>query len=778
MTSSERVVVLIDMDCFYCQVEEKLNPELKGKPIAVVQYNQWQGGGIIAVNYIARSKGVTRHMRGDEAKKMCPEIQLPSVPCVRGKADISKYRDAGKDVAHVLQEFTPLLERASIDEAYLDITDVVASKIDCYTKGERIHDKFLPNTYILGYDNIESFSSDVYDRNELDCEMSGFDQLHSLKLFVGAVIVSEIRTAVYEKTGFRCSAGIAHNKIMAKLVCGMNKPNKQTVLPKNCVANLFESLSINKIRHLGGKFGDLVCKTLNISIMKELENFSEKDLQKKFDEKNGSWLYNIARGIDNEPVTPRFNAKSIGCCKKFAGKMALTDFASLSHWLKELASEIQERLESDSSENNRYPTQMVVSFTKQVTKGKNVSGSRSVNLSREEIFCAASLAVNSLNLIRKDSKPFCVPEVETSDIPQDKMVLVSPITFLGISVGKFENMSNANSKGKNIQDFFGQMKKSKEPNVEVDKSSKEANEIQKNVADTTHLIKEQSINSKANGIQHVQSDDSNDSVQNSFFVKYFKKFTTPAKSNTDDVHEKSPGASVSKLNIDEQKSDPNVSENSLDNEINPNEDSNEKREIIRSRNTFSISKFFSSDTLNKTNLNNTPEETEAPQKTVACDKCNAHIVESELSTHNDYHFAMSLRNEERKVNETINNSKCISKPTLDIKHSNKRKRIDEPAPNNSIIKLFSKITSQNNQKIDANVTHSTCTECGKAIEESKYQEHLDYHEARRLQIELNKPIVTNRASELSVGHKKRKNETKVSTIETKTTKSISSFFQK
>lgn len=47
MDKDNRVVVLIDMDCFYCQVEEKLNPELKGKPIAVVQYNPWQGGGYV-----------------------------------------------------------------------------------------------------------------------------------------------------------------------------------------------------------------------------------------------------------------------------------------------------------------------------------------------------------------------------------------------------------------------------------------------------------------------------------------------------------------------------------------------------------------------------------------------------------------------------------------------------------------------------------------------------------------------------------------------------------
>ena len=66
---TERVVSLLDMDCFYCQVEARDNHALVGVPSAVVQYNDWKGGGIIAVNYEARAKGVTRMMRGDEAKK-------------------------------------------------------------------------------------------------------------------------------------------------------------------------------------------------------------------------------------------------------------------------------------------------------------------------------------------------------------------------------------------------------------------------------------------------------------------------------------------------------------------------------------------------------------------------------------------------------------------------------------------------------------------------------------------------------------------------------------
>lgn len=84
---------------------------------------------IIAVNYPARANGVTRHMRGDEAKEQCPDIELVKVPNIREKADLSKYRDAGKEVAAVLQTFTPLLERASVDEAYLDITEKVQSRL-------------------------------------------------------------------------------------------------------------------------------------------------------------------------------------------------------------------------------------------------------------------------------------------------------------------------------------------------------------------------------------------------------------------------------------------------------------------------------------------------------------------------------------------------------------------------------------------------------------------------------------------------------------------------
>lgn len=86
-----RVIALIDMDCFYVQVEERENPQNKGKPACVVQYKKWKGGGIISVNYEARAHGVTKQMRGDEAREKCPDCILYRVPEQRGKADLTRY---------------------------------------------------------------------------------------------------------------------------------------------------------------------------------------------------------------------------------------------------------------------------------------------------------------------------------------------------------------------------------------------------------------------------------------------------------------------------------------------------------------------------------------------------------------------------------------------------------------------------------------------------------------------------------------------------------------
>lgn len=101
----------------------------------------------------------------------------------------------------------------------------------------------LMNTVVYGYDGIGTFIANMssFEPSNFDSDVDQ-DIFHksNVQLLLSAAIVNEIRAKVFEKTGYTCSAGISHNKILAKLVCGMNKPNKQTVLPLKGIPILYQ----------------------------------------------------------------------------------------------------------------------------------------------------------------------------------------------------------------------------------------------------------------------------------------------------------------------------------------------------------------------------------------------------------------------------------------------------------------------------------------------------------------------------------------------------------
>ncbi|XP_045657269.1 DNA polymerase eta isoform X3 [Ursus americanus] len=181
-----------------------------------------------------------------------------------------------------------------------------------------------------------------------------------LQLTVGAVIVEEMRAAIEKETGFQCSAGISHNKVLAKLACGLNKPNHQTLVSHGSVPQLFSQMPISRIRNLGGKLGASVIEILGVEYMGELTQFTESQLQSHFGEKNGSWLYGMCRGIEHDPVKPRQLPKTIGCSKNFPGKTALATREQVQWWLLQLAHELEERLTKDRNDNDRVATQLAV----------------------------------------------------------------------------------------------------------------------------------------------------------------------------------------------------------------------------------------------------------------------------------------------------------------------------------------------------------------------------------------------------------------------------------
>ncbi|KAH9522880.1 hypothetical protein DERF_006432 [Dermatophagoides farinae] len=364
MSNCNRIIALIDMDCFYVQCEQRLEPDKWLKPCAVAQYNNWKGGGIIAVNYEARSFGIKRGMRGDQAKQLCPELHIFRVPDENGKAKLDKYRDASTEVFQAIADFIDeqektmetddlvILERASVDEAFLDLTKMIDAK-----------PLMLPDL-----DDLTSFNTKLeFDNHSMAewfyrFENGTVNHQEDIRLVMAAIFVGQIRQKILERTQFKCSAGISHNKMLSKLACGLNKPNAQTILPMMAVPSLFKRIDISDVRLLGGKLGRQIKEIFDIQTMYQLSQLNRFVLNEKFDDKTAEWLYDLANGFDNEQVSDRRLTKSLGCGKNFRGKNALNRIEDVDHWIKALLKELYERMMKDREMNDRLAKLLIVGY--------------------------------------------------------------------------------------------------------------------------------------------------------------------------------------------------------------------------------------------------------------------------------------------------------------------------------------------------------------------------------------------------------------------------------
>lgn len=150
---------------------------------------------------------MSRSIRETEAKNKCPDLQIAYVPVRRGKADLTCYRQASAEVIRVLSEFTDIIERASIDEAFLDVTELVHKRIRTCDLENLLTVESIPNTYIpeLKGESSEGggFVGWVRDNGRSS----------DLLLATGAMVANDIRKEVFERTGFTCSAGVGYNKV-------------------------------------------------------------------------------------------------------------------------------------------------------------------------------------------------------------------------------------------------------------------------------------------------------------------------------------------------------------------------------------------------------------------------------------------------------------------------------------------------------------------------------------------------------------------------------------
>jgi nucleotidyltransferase/DNA polymerase involved in DNA repair len=376
-------------------------------------------GSLIAVSYEARARGVKRSMRGAEAKKVrssihichlskvlnrfrwwlqvCPDMLLVQVPTSHGKADLTIYRDASAKILTVLcNKFSSCtVERASIDEVYIDVSVEAAKHLEENSSEQFLEEAIATLTaipsLIAGDDTVEvTMSRRQISRGHNGTEMTANsyvsegaasnvadDQKRDVSawftrppelwstedklLVAGALVVNQLRQAVYDELGFTCSAGIANNKILAKLSSGMHKPNKQTLAPQCVVPGLMKDLPCNRIQGLGGKLGSAIEAVYGerVRTMGQILAVPQAELARHFGAETAQWLHTVSRGIDHEPVVNRALPISIGCSKSFRSTTRLTPEhvadGTVLKWLKELASELQERVAIDTKINSRIP---------------------------------------------------------------------------------------------------------------------------------------------------------------------------------------------------------------------------------------------------------------------------------------------------------------------------------------------------------------------------------------------------------------------------------------
>ncbi|KAL1974672.1 hypothetical protein VTN31DRAFT_4876 [Thermomyces dupontii] len=390
-SSPLRVIAHLDLDAFYAQCEMVRLGVSRDTPLAVQQWDS-----LIAINYAARPFGITRMISVAEAKKRCPNLVLQHVATFRegeggrwayredaaqsigtDKVSLDPYRKESRKIFGLIhQELSKWrdrlvasdsrdgcllqpakVEKASIDEVFIDLSSIVYGVLrDRYAELRNIpstedKSKLLPPlpTTVLEW----SPEDGLVDLDEAEMEEDNPDW-DDMAMLVGAEVVRSVREAIYTKLGYTCSAGIARNKMIAKLGSGRNKPNKQTIVRNRAIQNFLSQFKFTQIRMLGGKLGDQVSAQFGTDQVTELLKVPLEQFKAKLGDDTATWLYEIIRGVDHSEVNTRTQIKSMLSAKSFTRNINSVDQAE--KWLRIFAADLYGRLVEDGIlEHRRRP---------------------------------------------------------------------------------------------------------------------------------------------------------------------------------------------------------------------------------------------------------------------------------------------------------------------------------------------------------------------------------------------------------------------------------------
>lgn len=273
-----RKIIHIDMDAFYAAVEQRDFEQLRGKPVIVG--GSPRGRGVVATaSYEARQFGVRSAMSSAMAEKLCPHGIF-----VYPRFHV--YKEVSSHIRAIFRRYTDLIEPLSLDEAYLDVT------VD--------------------------------------------------KLGIGSAlqIAQEIKNAIKIELNLTASAGVSINKFVAKIASDMNKPDGLTFIGPSKINRFMERLPVEKFYGVGKVTADRMRKQ-HLKTGGDLKKLSEQRLMLLFG-KSGKFYYRIVRGIDNRPVKPYHEAKSISSEDTFYSNLSRGE--ELNNHLAQIAQTTFERL--------------------------------------------------------------------------------------------------------------------------------------------------------------------------------------------------------------------------------------------------------------------------------------------------------------------------------------------------------------------------------------------------------------------------------------------------
>jgi DNA polymerase-4 len=242
------------MDAFYASVEQRDNPSLAGRPVAVGG-SPTERGVVAAASYEARAFGVRSAIPMARAVRLCPSLVIV-------RPDFARYKAASQAVFEIFRAVTPLVEPLSLDEAYLDVTE---------------------NAWGEG---------------------------------LGRVVAQRLKAQIRETTRLTASAGVAPNKFLAKIASAWKKPDGLTVIPPARVEHFLQRLPVDALWGVGPVTAARL-RERGIERLVDVRTAGEAALREAVGSQT-EWLRQLAEGIDDRPVVPNRAAKSCGSENTFS----------------------------------------------------------------------------------------------------------------------------------------------------------------------------------------------------------------------------------------------------------------------------------------------------------------------------------------------------------------------------------------------------------------------------------------------------------------------------